>query len=409
MKKIYLSELMTGIKEELEHKDVTGGNLYTTAKIAIAHLKEDERYYTKLRKAGIINPRKLTDHFTTSKGFKPYKWPFPVAYNLIHIPTNAIVVETLSSVKMAKELANELEKIGDWNFTNRDNFSNNVNLKKFNELKQRYTPEFIGGRNTKEWIYTYLRHNPVTALRKIGLIKNPSEEIYPLFNIGNIQITWDKFLATGLPFRDCGEISQEIMRKLKSLERKGDIVKYLDFTFPKPGKGYAIRNYKQSIEKQQIMESLRSLKNGCWVNAPEAQQRVKKRILSGDIKQPKIITPKKLRKAGLINNPISKDRCIGGLSGKCRRKPVWINKYGVLACDNHKMLIAAFTYESGGETAWKRIDKENPATAKMYRLKGEKKLSCRICGKIINDMYTIYDRGNVYHGRCFQKSRMKIK
>lgn len=44
-------ELKMGYEEEKEHKDVTGGDPVKTLKIAIAHLKEDPKYYTKLKKA----------------------------------------------------------------------------------------------------------------------------------------------------------------------------------------------------------------------------------------------------------------------------------------------------------------------------------------------------------------------
>ena len=77
MKKIYLSELMTGIKEELEHKDVTHGNLLMTAKIALAHLKEDSRYYTKLKKAGLVsNPitrKKEIEFLCANSNYDNYK------------------------------------------------------------------------------------------------------------------------------------------------------------------------------------------------------------------------------------------------------------------------------------------------------------------------------------------------
>lgn len=43
-------EFKKGIKVEKEHKDVTGGDPVTTAKIAIAHLKEMPNYYQKLEK-----------------------------------------------------------------------------------------------------------------------------------------------------------------------------------------------------------------------------------------------------------------------------------------------------------------------------------------------------------------------
>ena len=41
-------EMETGMKEELEHKDVTGGDPVLTFKIVAAHLKEDPQYYSKL-------------------------------------------------------------------------------------------------------------------------------------------------------------------------------------------------------------------------------------------------------------------------------------------------------------------------------------------------------------------------
>lgn len=41
-------EVYAGMKHELEHADVTGGDLVLTAKIALAHLREDRKYYSKL-------------------------------------------------------------------------------------------------------------------------------------------------------------------------------------------------------------------------------------------------------------------------------------------------------------------------------------------------------------------------
>jgi hypothetical protein len=38
------------IKVEMEHKDVTGGDLEKTARIAAAHLRELPNYYTLLKK-----------------------------------------------------------------------------------------------------------------------------------------------------------------------------------------------------------------------------------------------------------------------------------------------------------------------------------------------------------------------
>jgi len=45
-----LDEFCDGMFVEEEHRDVTGGNAVTTAKIVLAHLKEDPHYYTKLEK-----------------------------------------------------------------------------------------------------------------------------------------------------------------------------------------------------------------------------------------------------------------------------------------------------------------------------------------------------------------------
>lgn len=45
------SEIKDGVREELEHTDVTGGDLEATMKIVLAHLKEDPKYYVKLRSA----------------------------------------------------------------------------------------------------------------------------------------------------------------------------------------------------------------------------------------------------------------------------------------------------------------------------------------------------------------------
>lgn len=43
-------EFHIGINVELEHRDITKGNLVKTAKIAAAHLRENPRYYSLLKK-----------------------------------------------------------------------------------------------------------------------------------------------------------------------------------------------------------------------------------------------------------------------------------------------------------------------------------------------------------------------
>jgi hypothetical protein len=45
---VYPEEFKCGMKEELEHLDVTGGDKETTKKIVLAHLREDPKYYSKL-------------------------------------------------------------------------------------------------------------------------------------------------------------------------------------------------------------------------------------------------------------------------------------------------------------------------------------------------------------------------
>jgi len=45
-----LKDLLTGMNVELEHKDITNGDPIKSAEIALAHLKEDGKYYEKLAK-----------------------------------------------------------------------------------------------------------------------------------------------------------------------------------------------------------------------------------------------------------------------------------------------------------------------------------------------------------------------
>jgi len=51
---IDMEELSIGLEEELEHSDVTGGELKPTFQIVVAHLKEDPKYYSKLEEAGLV-------------------------------------------------------------------------------------------------------------------------------------------------------------------------------------------------------------------------------------------------------------------------------------------------------------------------------------------------------------------
>lgn len=47
---IPINELKYGLNVELEHKDLTKGNIEKTMKIVIAHLKEYPDYYRRLKK-----------------------------------------------------------------------------------------------------------------------------------------------------------------------------------------------------------------------------------------------------------------------------------------------------------------------------------------------------------------------
>ena len=49
-RKFSLDQFKMGMNVELEHKKVTKGNLGMTGLIALDHLEEDPKYYTKLRK-----------------------------------------------------------------------------------------------------------------------------------------------------------------------------------------------------------------------------------------------------------------------------------------------------------------------------------------------------------------------
>ena len=51
--KVDLGQFQMGLGVELEHRDMTHGDMEMTGTIALAHLKEDSKYYTKLKKAGL--------------------------------------------------------------------------------------------------------------------------------------------------------------------------------------------------------------------------------------------------------------------------------------------------------------------------------------------------------------------
>jgi len=63
---VYPKEFKMGMKEELEHSDVIGKDKEALKKIVLAHLKEDPKYYTKLKDAF-----KAEDIGTLTPHYKP--------------------------------------------------------------------------------------------------------------------------------------------------------------------------------------------------------------------------------------------------------------------------------------------------------------------------------------------------
>jgi hypothetical protein len=49
--KVDIFELRMGIQEEAEHTSVVGRSMTAWAKVALAHLKENKFYYSKLKRA----------------------------------------------------------------------------------------------------------------------------------------------------------------------------------------------------------------------------------------------------------------------------------------------------------------------------------------------------------------------
>ena len=52
-RRVDLEQFRMGLEVELEHKDVTGGDLELTGMIALAHLDENANYYSILKKVGL--------------------------------------------------------------------------------------------------------------------------------------------------------------------------------------------------------------------------------------------------------------------------------------------------------------------------------------------------------------------
>ena len=111
MKKGFLSQLKQGMKVEMEHKDVTLGDLVMTRKIAAAHLREDPAYYTKLKKAG-LNPAylpNLIDGFAKAGDKINVSWERWIG--------DGEVKQIASNGDMLVHVISDIGKTGKWNRT----------------------------------------------------------------------------------------------------------------------------------------------------------------------------------------------------------------------------------------------------------------------------------------------------
>jgi len=113
-------------------------------------------------------------------------------------------------------------------------------------------------------------------------MKISAKDIFPLHDEGFLDRGQIKRgdIPKLLPRPDTWGLSKEVCREIARLNRHGQILRYDDFTFPRVKLGLAMRNHKLPVEKQQGLESLRSLYNGSWVCAPDCLERVERRILS---------------------------------------------------------------------------------------------------------------------------------
>lgn len=62
-RRLYRRQLTLGLREEREHDDVTGGDPRLVRRTALAHLREDPRYYTKLARCFRKNPLRVTEEY----------------------------------------------------------------------------------------------------------------------------------------------------------------------------------------------------------------------------------------------------------------------------------------------------------------------------------------------------------
>ncbi len=113
-------------------------------------------------------------------------------------------------------------------------------------------------------------------------MKLQATEVFPLHDEGFVdrgEVTRGN-VPKLLPHPDLFHFSKEVNCEVARLKRHGDVIRYDDYTFPLVKRGYAMRNHKLPIEKQQKLETLRSLYNGSWNCVPGLVERVESRILN---------------------------------------------------------------------------------------------------------------------------------
>ena len=114
------------------------------------------------------------------------------------------------------------------------------------------------------------------------MAKLQSTDILPLHDeswLHREQITRGDIVKL-LPHPDLFGASKEVRREITRLARHGQVIRYMDYTFPLVKRGYALRNPEIEIDQQQKLEALRSLRQGSWRCVPGLVERVELRILS---------------------------------------------------------------------------------------------------------------------------------
>ncbi len=89
------------------------------------------------------------------------------------------------------------------------------------------------------------------------------------------------FTGLKFPIVNIGQLSKQQVNRLNLMVKKGALIKYVDYTFPKTKTGYAMLDphYGESRQEQRVRRSLESLVNGSWKYVPEAQVKAAEGLL----------------------------------------------------------------------------------------------------------------------------------